>query len=136
MSDSTGEQSLAVLHSLYEAIERGDVPGAMAFVDPDVVITFPDSMPMGGEWRGHDGLFQLIGKIRALWDERKSVVETSVAEGDTIAVFIMVTGIIKGTPLKMPLAEYWRVRDGKLIEGRAYFFDTAQIVAAAAKPRV
>jgi len=135
LAEGTREDSLAVIHGLYATIEHGDMAGALGFIDPDIVITYLASMPMGGVWRGHDGLKSLFAQVNTLWEGHVSTVDRFLADGDRVIVLLTVEGRINGHHIRMPFVESWRVRGGKLIEGRPYFWDTTEIERAVAAGR-
>ena len=43
-----------VVQGLYEALSKGDVPGVLARLDPDVIVDEPPALPYGGVHRGRD----------------------------------------------------------------------------------
>ena len=49
-----------VLRGLYEAVSKGDIPGILARLSPDVIIDEPPALPYGGLHRGRDEVVQSI----------------------------------------------------------------------------
>jgi uncharacterized protein len=43
-----------VVQGLYEALSKGDVPGVLARLDPDVIVDEPPALPYGGVHRGRE----------------------------------------------------------------------------------
>jgi ketosteroid isomerase-like protein len=131
-SAEQGQASKAVLEGMFEAFESGNVEEAFGFVDPEIVITYPPSMPMSGEWRGHEGLASLFEEVQDLWKDRTTTVHEIVAQDDRVIVLLTTEGTVHGRRIVMPIAETYRIRDGKVVEGRPFFFDTHQIADAVA----
>ncbi|GAA1631687.1 nuclear transport factor 2 family protein [Actinoplanes couchii] len=59
MSNRT-ESAADVVRALYDALGRGDVPGLLARLDPDVIVDEPARLPYGGVHRGRDVFVQSI----------------------------------------------------------------------------
>lgn len=49
-----------VIRALYEALQKGDVPGVLARLAPDVIVDEPPQLPYGGVHRGRDVFVQSI----------------------------------------------------------------------------
>ncbi len=49
-----------VVRALYEALSKGDIPGVVARLDPDVVVDEPPALPYGGVHHGRDEFLQSI----------------------------------------------------------------------------
>jgi len=130
MTDSQRTDNAAVLTGFYQALESGDVARAFEFVDENIVVTYPDSLPMAGEWRGHSGLLDLFAKVGELWQGRVSEVETLVSSDSHIVALLTTKGEVNGCVLTMPIAEVWRLHNGKLVEGKPFFWDTAVLERA------
>ncbi len=123
----------AVLEGFLSAFKQGDVSGALAFVHEDFLATYPASLPMGGEWRGHKGMLELFGQIGAMWVGISSKVDRYICEGDHVVALCTTSGkvgVTRTTDVVMPIAEIYRIEDGKIREARPYFWDKASLVAA------
>jgi ketosteroid isomerase-like protein len=55
----------AVVRDLYDALTRGDVPGVLARLDPQVVVDEPNSLPYGGVHQGRDVFAQSVLGVMA-----------------------------------------------------------------------
>jgi len=49
-----------VVRALYDSLAKGDVPGVIARLDPDVIVDEPRELPYGGVHRGRDEFVQSI----------------------------------------------------------------------------
>jgi ketosteroid isomerase-like protein len=109
----------------------GSDPDALAGgFHPDVVVHEPASLPYAGDWRGLDGVAALIGKMGEAWSELK-VEDLWVAAAGDLALLscrLRLTSRATGRSLVQPFAEALRFRDGRLVEGTPFYFDTAELL--------
>lgn len=49
-----------VVRAQYAALGKGDIPGILATLDPDVIIDEPQQLPYGGVHRGRDVFVQAV----------------------------------------------------------------------------
>lgn len=49
------------------APEQRDIAPLLAELDPDVVVEVPESLPHGGNWRGHSGFEKLFHVVADHW---------------------------------------------------------------------
>ena len=49
-----------VVRALYDALGKGDVPGVLAKLDPEVIVDEPNLLPYGGVHRGREVFVQQI----------------------------------------------------------------------------
>ncbi|MFE7720710.1 nuclear transport factor 2 family protein [Nocardia rhizosphaerihabitans] len=49
-----------VVRGLYDALSKGDVPGLLAKLDPEVIVDEPNQLPYGGVHQGHEVFVQSI----------------------------------------------------------------------------
>jgi uncharacterized protein len=49
-----------VVRALYDSLAKGDVPGVLARLDPDVIVDEPPALPYGGVHHGRDVFVQSI----------------------------------------------------------------------------
>ncbi|HEU4325593.1 MAG TPA: nuclear transport factor 2 family protein [Roseiflexaceae bacterium] len=122
-------QNVQVVHDLYDAFRRADVPSIMALFAPDVTVIEPNGLPYEGEYHGHDGLMQVLQGMGAAWERIDALIEQTVAQGDDVVVLATLVGKLRGIEqeIRMPLAEHWRVRDGRIVFGRVFYGDTGLI---------
>jgi ketosteroid isomerase-like protein len=99
---------------------------------PDVVVHEPASLPYAGDWRGLDGVAALIGRMGETWADMKVEDVTVAAAGDVVLLSckLDLTSRASGRTLTQPFAEVLRFRDGRLVEGTPFYFDTAALLEA------
>jgi ketosteroid isomerase-like protein len=100
------------------------------FVADDIVLHVPTCLPWGGEshgWEGYQGALLTMGSFF-------SELEMGPISFSPVDDKVIVTLDLKGTVAKtgkrfaMPLLEVWRVKEERVFDIVAYFFDTAALV--------
>ncbi len=122
-------EQVELVRGLYDSLKRGDLPAILASIAPDMVATEVESLPYGGEYHGVAGFQQLLERMFATWERLDVTIEQIVADGDDVVVFAALVGKLRGVEqeIAMPLAEHWRVRDGRVALCRPLYGDTALI---------
>ncbi|WP_437316791.1 nuclear transport factor 2 family protein [Sorangium sp. So ce385] len=121
-----------VIQSIYDAGKAGDFETVLSFMDPDLVIEEAESLPYGGTYRGPEGFRRLITRVFESVRTFHVEVDGMVADGDQVIVMLRLKLGLKGSDreFETKVAEYWRLRDGKVIELRPFYWDTAALVSA------
>jgi ketosteroid isomerase-like protein len=107
MTDTTGAN---VVDSYSRALSARDFETARSLLADDLRFEGPiDTFDRADDYI--DAIKSLFGMVRGLEHQ------ATIAEGDDVAVFYRLD-----TPVALaPVAEWYRVRDGKIVELRAYF---------------
>jgi ketosteroid isomerase-like protein len=134
MSDTIeAESNLAKAQRLYES---GLSPKVMAELGhpEDLTIIEADSLPYGGTYRGFGSLKGLGKGMSEAFSEMRLEYVGCIGEGDTIVAELLLhfTGRASGKSLSMPVLEIVRFRDGKMVEIKPFYFDTAATLEALA----
>lgn len=127
--DSSQEQeNLKTLQAYWQAMDRYDIDAALQTVDEACVIHTPDSLPYGGTYKGHDEIRQFWGVFFQIYDRPEPIGLQLLTVGDyIICLLTLKTRLSSGAELEMPMAETFKLRNGKLVEIRPYYFDTAKM---------
>ena len=107
---------------IYQAINRNDIPAAMAFFDPDAVRVEPPGFPSAGTYRGHAAILAHIAAGRGTWAEGTCEPEQFIAAGDKVVVFLYVHVRLHGHTdwIDGRFADVCTFRHGKVIEFRTF----------------
>jgi len=107
-----------LVKSHYDANARGDVPGMLAPLAPDVAWTEMQGFPYGGTYVGPaavaDGVFARLGRE---WKDYSAELETLFDAGDTV----IATGWYSGTypptgkAMRCRFAHVWQVSDDAVV---------------------
>ncbi len=125
--------AVSLVRRFYEALGRGDAPGALGCLHQDVEWTEAERFPYyGGTWHGplavRDNLLARIGQD---WDGFSATADRFVTEGDRVVSLGTYRGTYKATgkSVTAPFAHVWTVRDGLLARFEMYT-DTAKFLEA------
>ena len=123
-----------IVRSLYGLTGRGDWTGAARYVSPDLVIRQASSLPFAGEFHGLEGLKSLFATVVQTAGVTGIEFEQITAGGDWVVSLLQL--VLEGTPpVRVRLAESFRLRDGKVVEIIPYYFDPTPVVRAAESRR-
>jgi ketosteroid isomerase-like protein len=125
------ERNLKTIDALYAATGKGDWTTAESMLTEDFFVTEADTTPFAGVYRGRKALHDLYMQVIPAAGVTKLDIQQSTAGGDTVVVLLEL--LLSGTPeVRVPLAEIFRLRDGKVCEIKPYYFDPRPMCAAVA----
>jgi ketosteroid isomerase-like protein len=67
-------------------LETGNVGDALAFCDPDIVLTPSGLLPESSEMRGHDGVLRFLASQTAVFDDFRVEPQAFINAGDKVVV--------------------------------------------------
>jgi ketosteroid isomerase-like protein len=127
------ETNVQVIQRILGCMGSGDpisaVQALLDVCDPDVVLIEPDALPYGGTYHGPNALLEVLAQMAAFVpDMTQTTVETVIGAGDDVVVRMRMPWLAPGAEevTEMPICEWWRFRDGKVVEIRPFLFDTAK----------
>ena len=128
-----GENNKAILKAFLKASENQDEVSMREFLDPEIEVVEAESLPYGGIHRGVDAFLQLIPKVFGTWRDCEVSIQNWVSEGDHVITLATMSGYGRSTdlPFKVPIAEVWTFRKGKIVRVMPYYFDTVMMCKAA-----
>lgn len=116
----------------YFAGEYDEFP-AEHYLDPGFVLYEPESMPYGGTWHGHDGFRRFLQAMDRTWSRMGPIEPPDLVEhGHTVVVLATLDARCRDTGhvVQPPVCQVVRVRDGRLLEARMFYWDTQEINTA------
>lgn len=138
MSTNVAERNRQAVRAIHAAITGDDPASAFEIMqevfDPDVVAYEPDSLPYGGVYRGLNDLLGMLGTAMGVhFDTPRIKLEDIVAEGDNVVTRWRYPFRMSANEpyVDVEVSEWMTFRDGKIIEVRPFYWDTAQLL----KPR-
>ena len=136
--EGTNAMSAAANAKMIEGLYAAGMAPKVLFgmVDPDViVICEAETLPYGGEYRGVEGFKALGQKIFGAFASMKADFHGCTASEDTVVaeITITLTGNKTGKTLACPALEMFKIKDGKIVEIRPFYWDTAAVNKAAAE---
>ena len=97
---------------------------------PDIVVKEAAGLPYGGDWKGVEGLRELMTKMRSL--TKLSPIDVEVFDGGDDYVITRQTALMEdqesGATLRVPMVEVYRMVDGKIAEIDVFYKDTKAMV--------
>jgi ketosteroid isomerase-like protein len=119
--------------ALYRATGRGDWAKAATLMTPDIEIKEAASLPFAGVYRGVQAMRELFDTVRATGITGVEM-HQATAGGDWVVVLLDL--LFEGSPpVRVPLAEAFRLQDGKVCEIVPYYFDPGPIIKAVEERR-
>jgi ketosteroid isomerase-like protein len=101
----------------YEAFAKGDIPDVLSRFAEDIVWHVPGRSPVGGDYRGHDGVMSFFGKLMEMSGGTFALeVHDLLATDDHAVALIRATAERDGTSRAFNSAHVWHVADGKATE--------------------
>jgi uncharacterized protein len=117
---------LDLVNAIYDAFSRGDVPGMLAMLDPQVEWNEAEHVTLwpGGPVYGPDQVAaQVLSRIPELFgDTFRIQVERLHACGDTVIMQgrYTATALATGKNMSVPVIHVWDVADGKVVRFQQY----------------
>ena len=118
----------AVVTAAYEAARASDMDAVVALLHPDVVLHEAASLPNGGTHRGLDNVLQALSYVYDTFDMGQLTVDEIIVDGER--AIGLVNLVFRGREGGCAVAESWRVHDGRIVEVRPFYWDTAAITGA------
>jgi len=118
--------------ALYKATGRGDWVKAASLMTPDILIKEAPSVPFAGVYRGVEAMRELFAEVVRSLGVTGIEIREVTAGGEWVVVLLDL--LLPGDPpVRAPLAESFRLTDGKVCEIVPYYFDTDLLAQAAAR---
>jgi ketosteroid isomerase-like protein len=112
-----------IIRSIYAAFARGDMPGFLAALAPDICWTEAEGFPYGGTYVGPDAILEgVFMKLGTEWEGFAAVPERFVAEGETVIVLGEYSGSFRATGKRFvaPFVHVWELEGGKVARFRQH----------------
>jgi ketosteroid isomerase-like protein len=111
-----------VLRRTYEALGRRDFAALNELADSDFEMDLTERVLNPATYRGAEGLLRFLGEIDELWASMDIDVERVIESGDEVLAVLMVTLTGRGSGVEMEsrIAQWWTLRDGKLLRMKLY----------------
>jgi ketosteroid isomerase-like protein len=118
-----------VVAEYYRTALGGEIEAMKAVLDPGIRVIEAESLPYGGTWEGTERFLQLLQKVFETWKDCRVEVKQLVADGDCVVALTEMSGkgARSGRPFSMSLAEVYRVRDGRIVEIKPFYFDSDEL---------
>ncbi len=107
----------------YEALNEGDVDGAMEALAEDAEWHESEVLPDTGVYRGRESIRTFLADFLASWERFHQTVEETRHEGDRVVVVIHLRARGRGSTAEVDAryAHVWTVADGRGIRVDAFY---------------
>lgn len=122
------DANIETVKAIYAALQTGNWDAYGEFLADDCVLHEAMSLPYGGTFIGRDAIVRATQFIFGTYDNFQFSVLNWLAGGDEVGVHVFLTGMGRktGRLFACPLVEMWRLRNGKAVEIRPFYFDSAR----------
>ena len=119
-----------VLRRTYEALARRDFTALSELADPDFEMDLTERVLNPATYHGAEGLLRFLGEIDELWASMDIDVERVIERGDEVLAVLLVTLTGRGSGVEMEsrIAQWWTLRDGRLLRMKLYGDAEAAVV--------
>lgn len=129
MTTELEAQNRRLVEALYAATGRGDWAAAALLLTDDFLVTEAGTLPFAGVYRGRGALQELFTLVMGSAAVTGLDVHQITTGGDRVVVLLDM--ILGGPPeVRVPIAETFRIRDGKVCEIKPYYYDPRPLAAA------
>ncbi|MGN9844392.1 nuclear transport factor 2 family protein [Nonomuraea sp. H19] len=142
MAGGARDDAWAVMEKFYAAeaayvaaggYGQADYGEVAAYLDPEVVLHQAPGLPFTGTgtWRGHDGMEQFLAAFSETWESMEFLEQEHWGYGDTVVVRNRVCFRSRATGREVDalILQLIRVRNGRMLECRPFYWDPAAITA-------
>jgi ketosteroid isomerase-like protein len=111
------------LRSAYEALNRGDIEGAIAVLDEDAEWTEHSDLPEAGVYRGREAIREFLMQFLESWQEFRQETEELIAGESCVLIMLRSyqRGKGSGIDVEARYAHLWTMKDGRGVRVDAYF---------------
>ena len=107
----------------YEALNRGDLDGAVEGISPECEVIMPPMLPEADSYQGRDGLRKMWAAWRESFDGFRMEIEETIDAGDKVVVMASLRGkgTDSGADVRTPTFPIvWTVRDSQAVRLEAF----------------
>jgi uncharacterized protein len=128
-------ENVEVVRRLFRAVEARDIEPMYEIYAPDVIVREAQSLPYGGEYRGHAGILDHGRGYVETWDhlqddEDRQLDAEFIDAGDRVVVcWRQRAHGLDGTSLDLPAISIYELRDLRVVESTMHHLDTAALLA-------
>jgi ketosteroid isomerase-like protein len=125
------QRNIEIVRAAYEGLGNGDYDRFFAAWTDETEFHEAPSLPYGGIYRGVTASRRGVAKlVFGTWEDFTFQILQFGAGGDLVFAHVIISGIGRktGKSFSMPIVEMWRLKNGKAIEFRPFYFDTARCV--------
>jgi ketosteroid isomerase-like protein len=111
------DQNVEVVRAFYAAWKRGDLPGPVELMDPQMEYVNPDGALEPGTRQGRGEVTRAMERVLEGWSTWANEPEEMIEQGDRVAVVVSyrARGRSSGIEVEGRESALWTLRDGKVV---------------------
>jgi ketosteroid isomerase-like protein len=116
-------ENVEIVRRVMNAFNQGDLQAFLTYMDPMVQLFAPQTASAVGRkslYRCHEGVREFFEDIATVWESLQLVPQDFRYTNECVVVIGRATGERSGEKQDMQPAWGWKLRDGKVLWGRAY----------------
>jgi ketosteroid isomerase-like protein len=112
-----------IIRIAYEALNNGDIEGAMAALDEDAEWTEHSDIPEAGVYRGREAIRAFLMQFLESWQQFHQETEELIAGESCVLIMLRSRqrGKGSGIDVEAKYAHLWTMKDGRGVRVDAYF---------------
>ncbi len=110
-----------IVKMLVAALNRGDIEQALSLCADEIVLWAPGPDLTGQNITGKDELRELLEFSEVRWPDTWTSIESIMGNGDRVAAELTTVASEHGVSLIQPMAAFYTVHDGLVVEQRSYY---------------
>jgi uncharacterized protein len=119
----SSESAVVLIRRGYEAWNRGDVEGVLAFLDPEIEWRGYTHIPESGTLEGREEVREWLVRFLDSWEELEIEVTEILEAGDQVVALVGFRAVGKGSGVQVQGgvdAHVWTVRNGHAVAVTLY----------------
>lgn len=130
MSNSNNAtKNLEIVKIMLENGHAGRWEVVRPYVSDSLLMRVPASLPFGGDYHGWKGYTDILKAIVSFFSEIKAGPREFATVGEKVIVMATLTCRVasNGKSISFPLTDVWELKDGKVVQITAFYYDTKAI---------
>lgn len=113
--------SMEIVKSAIAALNRGDIEQVLELCSDDISVWAPGQDLTGQRVNGKGELRELLELSEARWPGVWTSIDSIFGDGERVAVEMTMVSSEDGIQLIQPIAAFYTLRDGLIVEQRSYY---------------
>lgn len=125
------DSAVKLVEDAYDVLlKNGNLDAFCEYFDDDTVLKEAESLPYGGTFKGRDAIKAAIQNVFGFYSSFGFEVVQITSGGDYVIAYgtFTATSAKNGKTVSFPLAEVWKIKDGKVLLLEPVYFDTKAVV--------
>lgn len=119
--DSPINDPVEIVKTVIAALNRGDVEQVLRYCDREIVLWAPGADLNGQQINGIEELRQLLENDEERWPDAWTSIDSIFGAGGRVAVELSTVASEDGIAIVQPMAAFYTVKDGLIVEQRNYY---------------